>query len=77
MQLRQCKPADLQVIIDLNEAIYAALPDKSVDSDTYDALPRFRHGESVESRKSLLSAFTNKGSEASVLVPVEVVFRQQ
>ena len=30
MQLRQCKPADLQVIIDLNEAIYAALPDKSV-----------------------------------------------
>ena len=30
MQLRQCQPADLQVIIDLNEAIYAALPDKSV-----------------------------------------------
>ena len=30
MQLRQCQPADLQVIIDLNEVIYAALPDKSV-----------------------------------------------
>ena len=30
MQLRQCQPADLQVIIDLNEAIYAALPNKSV-----------------------------------------------
>jgi GNAT superfamily N-acetyltransferase len=30
MQLRQCQPADLQVIIDLNEAIYAALSDKSV-----------------------------------------------
>lgn len=30
MQLRQCQPADLQVIIDLNETIYAALPDKSV-----------------------------------------------
>lgn len=30
MQLRLCQPADLQVIIDLNEAIYAALPDKSV-----------------------------------------------
>lgn len=30
MQLRQCQPADLQVIIDLNEAIYAVLPDKSV-----------------------------------------------
>ncbi len=30
MQLRQCQPTDLQVIIDLNEAIYAALPDKSV-----------------------------------------------
>ena len=30
MQLRQCQLADLQVIIDLNEAIYAALPDKSV-----------------------------------------------
>jgi GNAT superfamily N-acetyltransferase len=30
MQLRQCQPTDLQVVIDLNEAIYAALPDKSV-----------------------------------------------
>lgn len=30
MQLRQCQPTDLQVIIDLNETIYAALPDKSV-----------------------------------------------
>ena len=30
MQLRQCQPADLQVIIDLNEAIYTSLPDKSV-----------------------------------------------
>ncbi len=30
MQLRRCQPTDLQVIIDLNEAIYAALPDKSV-----------------------------------------------
>lgn len=30
MQIRQCQPTDLQVIIDLNEAIYAALPDKSV-----------------------------------------------
>jgi GNAT superfamily N-acetyltransferase len=30
MQLRQCQPTDIQVIIDLNEAIYAALPDKPV-----------------------------------------------
>ena len=30
MELRQCQPADLQAVIDLNETIYAALPDKSV-----------------------------------------------
>ena len=30
MELRQCQLSDLQVIIDLNETIYAALPDKSV-----------------------------------------------
>ena len=30
MELRQCQPADLQAIIDLNETIYAALLDKSV-----------------------------------------------
>ena len=30
MELRRCQPADLQAVIDLNEAIYAALPDKSV-----------------------------------------------
>ena len=30
MELRRCQTSDLQAIIDLNEAIYAALPDKSV-----------------------------------------------
>ena len=30
MELRRCQPSDLQAIIDLNEIIYAALPDKSV-----------------------------------------------
>ena len=30
MELRRCQSSDLQAIIDLNEAIYAALPDKSV-----------------------------------------------
>ena len=30
MELRQCQLSDLQVIIDLNETVYAALPDKSV-----------------------------------------------
>ena len=30
MELRRCQPDDLQAIIDLNETIYAALPDKSV-----------------------------------------------
>ena len=30
MELRQCYPADLQTIIDLNETVYAALPDKTV-----------------------------------------------
>ena len=30
MELRRCQPNDLQAIIDLNETIYAALPDKSV-----------------------------------------------
>ena len=30
MELRQCQPADLQAVIDLNETVYAALPDKSV-----------------------------------------------
>ena len=30
MQLRQCQSLDFQAIVDLNETIYAALPDKSV-----------------------------------------------
>ena len=30
MELRRCQPDDLQTIIDLNETIYAALPDQSV-----------------------------------------------
>ena len=30
MLLRRCQPSDLQVVIDLNEAIYSALPDKSI-----------------------------------------------
>ena len=30
MQLRQCQSSDFQAIVDLNETIYAALPDKSV-----------------------------------------------
>lgn len=30
MELRRCQPSDLQSVIDLNETIYAALPDKSV-----------------------------------------------
>ena len=30
MELRQCNPSDLQAVIELNETIYAALPDKSV-----------------------------------------------
>lgn len=30
MQLRPCQLSDLQAVIDLNEAIYAALPDKSI-----------------------------------------------
>lgn len=30
MQVRLCQLSDLQAVIDLNEAIYAALPDKSI-----------------------------------------------
>lgn len=30
MELRQCQLSDLQTVIDLNETVYAALPDKSV-----------------------------------------------
>ena len=30
MQLRPCQLSDLQAVIDLNEAIYSALPDKSI-----------------------------------------------
>jgi GNAT superfamily N-acetyltransferase len=30
MELRRCQAADLQAVIDLNETVYAALPDKSV-----------------------------------------------
>lgn len=30
MQLRQCQLSDLQSVIDLNEAIYSTLPDKSI-----------------------------------------------
>lgn len=30
MELRRCTPADLDVVVELNETIYAALPDKSV-----------------------------------------------
>ena len=30
MQLRPCQPSDLQAVIDLNEMIYSALPDKSI-----------------------------------------------
>ncbi len=30
MELRQCKACDLQSVVNLNEAVYAALPDKSV-----------------------------------------------
>ena len=30
MQLRQCQPSDLQAVTDLNETIYAALPDKTI-----------------------------------------------
>ena len=30
MQLRPCQPSDLQAVIDLNETIYSALPDKSI-----------------------------------------------
>ena len=30
MELRRCRPSDLQAVIDLNETVYAALPDKSV-----------------------------------------------
>lgn len=30
MELRRCTPADLDAVVELNETIYAALPDKSV-----------------------------------------------
>jgi len=30
MELRHCLPSDLQAVIDLNETVYAALPDKSI-----------------------------------------------
>lgn len=30
MELRLCLPSDLQTVIDLNETVYAALPDKSI-----------------------------------------------
>ena len=30
MQLRPCQLSDLQAVIELNEAIYSALPDKSI-----------------------------------------------
>lgn len=30
MELRLCQPSDLQTVIDLNETVYAALPDKSI-----------------------------------------------
>lgn len=30
MELRRCQTADLQAVIDLNETIYTALPDKSI-----------------------------------------------
>lgn len=30
MELRRCRPTDLQAVIELNETVYAALPDKSV-----------------------------------------------
>ena len=30
MQLHRCLPSDLQAVIELNETVYAALPDKSV-----------------------------------------------
>ena len=30
MLLRKCEPSDLQSVIELNEAVYAALPDKSM-----------------------------------------------
>ena len=30
MELRRCRPSDLQAVIDLNETIYSALPDKSI-----------------------------------------------
>ena len=30
MKVRECQPSDLQSVIELNEAVYAALPDKSV-----------------------------------------------
>lgn len=30
MKIRKCQPSDLQAIIELNETIYAALPDKSI-----------------------------------------------
>ena len=30
MELRRCLPSDLQAVIDLNETVYAALPDKSI-----------------------------------------------
>ena len=30
MELRRCNPADFKAVIELNETVYAALPDKSV-----------------------------------------------
>lgn len=30
MELRRCLPSDLQTVVDLNETVYAALPDKSI-----------------------------------------------
>ena len=30
MELRRCQPTDLQAVIELNETVYTALPDKSV-----------------------------------------------
>jgi GNAT superfamily N-acetyltransferase len=30
MELRRCRPSDLQAVIDLNETVYSALPDKSI-----------------------------------------------
>ena len=30
MELRRCNPADFKAVIELNETVYVALPDKSV-----------------------------------------------